>query len=392
MRRSLPVFALFLVALALGACRLWAPAPGALGAEAPVPATQPPASPLPEPIFTAAPTATAAPTLAPSPTPGPPPRLTGSYPIAGDTLVRAEFPLTLEFDRPLDRASVEAGMTISPSVAGALEWPADGTVVFRPEGGWTEPDYEVSLTGIRAADGAPLDEPLTLRFGTGGRGIPVPALMYHHVANLPDDATETQRNWTVSPAAFAEQLHYLAREGWRSISPAQFVAYAEEGHPLPPKPLLITIDDGNRNIYANAYPLIMETALRPVLFVIPSHMGYGGYLSWEMTKELAEAGMIIGIHTQNHIALRGQPNEVLEVEIGEAKREVEERLGLAVDSFCYPFGSYDENTIAVLRAHGYTTAFTLNGLPFQPADDPFRLNRLLVRYETTLEEFAALLP
>ncbi len=396
--RRLAVVIVMLAMMALGACDLWTPVsgpaePSAIAGSgvtpAPIASASTAAPDAPDPTFTPQPPATAAPTIVPSPTPGQPPRLVASYPISGDTVVSPDLPMTLWFDRPPDRTALEAGLVISPTVEGTFEWATDTIVGFRPTNGWTEPAYDVWLSDV---NGAPPAEPLSLHFGTGGRGIPVPALMYHHVAELPGDASETQRNWTVSPAAFAEQLQYLASEGWHSIAPAEFAAYAAEGRPLPPKPVIITIDDGNRDIYTTAYPLIMETNLRPVLYVIPSHMSYGGYFTWEMARELAGQGMTIGVHTLSHIALRGESIDVLQQEIGESRRIVEEELGQAVDSFCYPFGSYDENTIAILRENGYTTAFTLNGLPYQPRDDPYRLNRLLVRYETTLDEFIDLLP
>jgi len=395
--KRVAVVSAILISIMLSGCDLWTPVAGLAEATAPADPVAPIALSTPAPLEASAPTRvpavpTAAPTVAPSPTPGDPVRLTASYPISGDTVVPADRPLILEFDRALDRPSLEAGLVISPTVAGTLEWASDSSVAFRPTNGWTEPLYEVSLAAVRAADGAALAGSASLQFGTGGRGIPVPALMYHHVADLPAEASESQRNWTVSPAAFAEQMHYLEREGWHSVTPAQFAAYAAEGSPLPPKAVMITIDDGARDVYMNACPVLMETSLRAVLFVIPSHMEYGGYISWEMARELAAQGMAFGVHTLNHIALRGEPRDVLQQEIGESKRIVEEELGQKVDSFCYPFGSYDENTISLLQEYGYTTAFTLNGLPYQPGDDPFRLNRLLVRYETTLEEFIDLLP
>lgn len=390
MRRSLVIIAIALLLVTVSACRMWAAVPGGFGgAEDPSPTPPPPTL---APTFTPQPTPTPEPTAAPTPTLGPPPNLVASYPIEGDTVVRAEFPLTLEFDRPLDRGSVEEGLRITPETAGAWEWPVDNVAVFRPEGGWTQGAYEVTVDGVRAVDGVPLGEGLALRFGTGGKGIPVPALMYHDVKELGPEANDVQRTWTVSPEGFAEQMAYLAREGWHTIYPAQFLAYAQEGQPLPPKPVMITIDDGYRSTYETVHPILMEAGLRAVLFVIPSHMGYSAYFDWEMTQELAEAGHEIGIHTLDHLALRGESAGVLDVQVGEAKRQIEEALGRPAEAFCYPFGSYDEATITALREHGYTTAFTLNGLPYQPADDPFRLNRLLVRYETTLEEFAELLP
>jgi len=392
MRRTLIVLGIVLSLVLISACRLWGAVPAGLRPGADPTATPTAAPPTAAPTFTPAPSPTAEPTAAPSPTPGPPPNLVATYPIDGDGVVRAEFPLTLAFDRPLDRASFEVGLSISPATAGTFGWPAEHVAQFYPEGGWTAAEYEVHVAGVRSADGTPLTEPIALRFGTGGRGVPVPALMYHEIKELDLDANEVQRTWTVSPQGFAEQMAFLDREGWHSITPAQFVSYAQEGAPLPPKPVMITVDDGYKSVYEVVDPILAETDLRAVLFVIPSHMGYSAYVTWEMTQELAAAGHEIGVHTLDHVALRGESADVLDVQVGEAKRLIEEAIGRGVDAFCYPFGSFDDGVIAALEAHGYTTAFTLNGLPVQPADEPYLLNRLLVRYETTLEEFAEMLP
>jgi len=338
---------------------------------------------------TEVPSATPSPT--PSPTPGPPPCVVASYPIEGDLAVSAEYPLTLVFDRAVDRGSAEAGLAVSPRVEGFFEWPSDTTLVFRPTDGWTSEAYTVHLSGVRGTDGGIMSEALSLHFGTGGRGVPVPVLMYHHVMHLQEDATELLRTWTVSPAAFEEQMKYLDSEGWQAIAPSALADYFR-GEPLPMRPVIITIDDGNKDIYTNAYPILMETDLRPILYVIPSHMGYGAYFDWDMTEELVKAGFHIGVHSYDHIALRGVDRSTLETQVKFAKDVLEEHLGLTLDSFCYPFGSYDEDTIAALEEHAYTTAFTLNPSLYQTPDAPYQLNRLLVTYDTSLEEFVDLLP
>ena len=61
--------------------------------------------------------------------------------------------------------------------------------------------------------------------------------------------TSLDRTWSVSPEAFSEQMTYLAREGWHSVSPAELYAYLQEGAPLPPKAIIISMDDGYREVY-----------------------------------------------------------------------------------------------------------------------------------------------
>ncbi|HHX64954.1 MAG TPA: polysaccharide deacetylase family protein [Chloroflexi bacterium] len=349
--------------------------------------TEEPATPLPEPTFTPAPTAT----------PGPPPRIVGSYPIHGDEAVSPDHALVIEFDMPMDPGSTEAALSISPTVPGEVRWASDKRLTFVPDGGWpaNEGGYEVVLSvAAHSAQGTPLSEPFSLHFDLGGRGMPIPVLMYHRISVLPDDATALQRTWTVSPDAFAEQMRYLAREGWHSIFPAQIDAYFAQGEPLPIRPVVISMDDGYRDVYTTARPIFIETDLRPVLFVIPEYAGggYAAYLDWPMLQELVADGFGIGAHSWDHSDLRTVADSGLPRQIVESRAVLEEHLGITVDAFCYPYGSFDERVLQALADAGYTTAFTLNPGAYQPPASPYLLNRLLVTYETTLAEFADLLP
>ena len=103
-------------------------------------------TPLADPTYV--PTALPTPSPAPSPTPGPPPRVIASYPIEGDTTVRPDRPLTLVFDRPVDRGSAESGLAASPATEGYFEWPSETTLVFRPTEGWTSEAYTFQLSGV----------------------------------------------------------------------------------------------------------------------------------------------------------------------------------------------------------------------------------------------------
>ena len=348
----------------------------------------------PLPTGTATTTSTATPSPTPTRTPGPAPHVIASYPIDGDLAVRDGYPIVLEFDYPMEDASVAARLAISPTVAGTLDWQSPTQALFAPSAprnaGTT---YELTLeAGARTVAGGTLARPFELRFTTGGRGAPIPILMYHHIKKLDDDATEGQRTWTVSPQAFEEQMRYLLSHGWHSIGPDELVQYLTQGAPLPPRPVMITMDDGYKEVYATVLPLLRDTPLRPVLFIVPGYMGYGDYLNWEQLAELVQAGFLIGSHSYDHANLREQDDAGLEKQIGDSRYRLEDELGITVDAFCYPFGSYDERTLEALQAHGYRSGYTLNPTSFQSPDDPYRLGRRRVDYTMTLDDFCALLP
>lgn len=311
----------------------------------------------------------------------------------------ADAPLVIEFDLAMQSASVETNLVISPTMPGSVTWPYPQRLLFTPKESWHEGvEYVATLhPGALSAAGGALHEPLTLRFrraeaGHIGRGAPVPALMYHQFRELDDDASATQRTWTVSPDAFTEQMRYLAAERWHTISPNELADYLADAEPLPPRAFVLTIDDAYREAYTVAYPLLQELGFRPTLFVISGYIGYGAYVEWEHLHELASAGWIIGCHSYDHIPLRGLSAAELEQQINNAGQILADRLGVPVDSYCYPYGSLDATVVEAIRDAGYRTAFTLNPLAYQPRNDLLRLNRLNVPYDMSLDEFMQILP
>jgi hypothetical protein len=284
--------------------RFDANAPGAL----PVPSTTeaPTLAPSPTASVTSVPSATPTGTAVPTPTLGPPPHVVGSYPLDGDRAVAPDRPLLIVFDQAMDAQSVVASLTISPALPLSLSWPASDRLSALPQGGWPAEGWvEVALNAsARAAAGGTLNAPVKWRLQTGGPGVYLPILMYHHLVSLTADATKGQRTWSVSPDAFADQMAYLIEQGWCTISPAQLVAYLSEGVPLPPRALMITMDDGYKEVYEVAYPVLRDTALRPVLLIAPEYMGHKAYLDWPQLRELAAAGFGGGAHGYDHSNLR----------------------------------------------------------------------------------------
>jgi peptidoglycan/xylan/chitin deacetylase (PgdA/CDA1 family) len=347
-------------------------------------------------------TATCTLTIAPSPTmtipptntPGPSPRVARSYPVDGDEDVGTNRPLIIEFDHPMDTRSVEANFRVSPTTASQVSWTNLRRLVCSPTHGWANGiEYDVALArGARDVHGAAMPDAFRLRFRRDGRGVPIPVLMYHHILRLDEEASKGQRTWTVSPEAFASQMVYLAEHDWQSITPTELAAYLKEGAPLPPRPIIISLDDGYKEVYTTALPVFMRTGLRPVLFIVPDYLGYGAYLNWSQLRKLVSVGFAVGSHGQDHSDLRGADDAELQRQVGDSRALLAEELDTSIDAFCYPFGSYDDRTLAALETHHYLTAFTLNPSFFQSAAEPYRLSRLRVTYDMSLEEFVELLP
>jgi peptidoglycan/xylan/chitin deacetylase (PgdA/CDA1 family) len=237
-----------------------------------------------------------------------------------------------------------------------------------------------------------LEQEVTLHFGLNGRGSPLPVLMYHHVEELGPDASEGKRDWTVSPEAFREQMAYLQQNGFTSISGTALADYMLNGDPLPPRPVVISVDDGNRSFYDNGWPIMQETNLRPLMFIVPQFTDYSGYVNWDELRGLVAGGAWIGSHGYSHRSMGEVPDSELTWELGDSRRVLESELGVTVDAFCFPYGGRTTEALAVMAENGYRTGYSLNPIYWQRPEDPYFVGRLRVDYRTTLEEFAELLP
>lgn len=384
---------LVLAALALSGCQappddpVWAhsglPTPGTPAAQAQPNASL--ATPLPPPSPSPGPTLL--------PTTSPLVQLLATYPVSGDMAVPPERPLSLVFDAPMDRASVEAAMSISPQVTFQFTWESDRQLVATPSEPWSVgTEYILTLNdSAHSTSGGRLAANHTLTFGSGGAGAPIPVLMYHHFGHLDATASQSALDWTVSPEALTEQLAYLQSHAWHTITPTQLADYLAEGKPLPVKPLMITIDDGYREVRDVAH-LFVESGLMPVLFVVTDYTEYSAYLSWPDLAELVAQGFAIGSHSMDHSSLREISDAARERQIVGSKALLEERLGVPVDAFCYPSGSFNQHTKELLAQNGYRIAFSLNETIYQQPDDPFFIGRMRIDYRTTCDDLSAILP
>ncbi|MFO7633320.1 MAG: polysaccharide deacetylase family protein, partial [Caldilinea sp.] len=140
------------------------------------------------------------------------------------------------------------------------------------------------------------------------RQIRVPILMYHYLGTPPADADIYRRDLSVPPERFAAHLDRMLTEGYTTVSLYQVIDALQRNAPLPDKPVVITFDDGYRDNYENAFPLLKERALQATIFVVTDFMDEErpAYLTWDMAREMATAGISIESHGRNHIGLAGK--------------------------------------------------------------------------------------
>ncbi|GIK43281.1 MAG: hypothetical protein BroJett011_71140 [Chloroflexota bacterium] len=224
-----------------------------------------------------------------------------------------------------------------------------------------------------------------------GLTLRVPILMYHYLSVPPAGADVIRRDLSVTPDQFEAQLAYLRQEGYETISLEQLSLALSEKTTLPPKPIILTFDDGYRDHYEHAFPLLRKYSYTATFFVFtqPIDENNVDYLSWDMVKEMHQAGMEFGSHSYRHSDLTGKDVDFLVYEILGSKEAIEERIGEPVRFFCYPSGRYDELTIKVLESANFWGAVTTQWGLEQSFNHRFELKRIRMRGNDTAADLAA---
>lgn len=233
----------------------------------------------------------------------------------------------------------------------------------------------------------------TATFPPPPESLRVPILMYHYVSPLPPDADSLRRGLTVVPEAFEAQLQYLQDAGYETVLLRDLYDALETGRPLPEKPIVLTFDDGYKDHYTHAWPLLEKYGAVGEFFVMatPAHYEAEHYMSWAEMREMAEAGLSIQGHGRDHYDLRNRSYDFLVFQILGIKEAVEAHTGQPVTFFCYPSGKYDSGVTAVVESAGYLGGVTTEWGATETLDNRFTWPRLRVHGSWSLEKFAGVL-
>jgi len=187
------------------------------------------------------------------------------------------------------------------------------------------------------------------------RVVTVPILEYHRVgvdAGLP--------GLTVAPAQFAAEMEWLHGAGYHAISLARLLAALELHAPLPSRPLLITFDDGYRDVLWNAAALLHRLHMPAADFVITDRVGGpdASFLDWRELARLEALGFTIGSHTVHHLPLTALSSEQAFRELRDSRLDLEQHLRVPVWSISYPFGLADGRIARLAARAGYLLGVT----------------------------------
>src|SRR5262249_37459064 len=217
-------------------------------------------------------------------------------------------------------------------------------------------------------------------------------LCYHIVESPHDPRMEISRD------VFLEQLRYLEMTGYTVVPLRDIYEYVSGKRPsLPRNAVAITIDDGWRSTYTEAFPELKKRHFPFTVFIYPAIIGKTSYaLTWKQIREMVAAGVDIESHSYSHPFLTRRRNTTfddkqyadwLQRELKESKQILEKQTGQTVSFLAYPYGDYDHFLVANVKSAGYEAALTCEYGPVTRGMNPFRLRRVVIDKQMDFASF-----
>ena len=218
----------------------------------------------------------------------------------------------------------------------------------------------------------------------GAHTGPVPILEYHVLGAPPADAPYPELY--VPRADFSREMDWLDRNGFQAVTLEQVEDAWWRGGTLPPKPVVLSFDDGYRPQFTFALPELRRHGWAGLLNL----KAEGSDLYESNVEAMIAAGWQLASHTIDHSDLTTLSGASLVREVAESRQILRREYGVPVKSFCYPSGRFDTEVIAAVEAAGYTTATT--EIPgYASREHPYELARLEVLGSSGVEGMAGLL-
>ncbi len=216
----------------------------------------------------------------------------------------------------------------------------------------------------------------------------IPILMYHNVRPIDFKSTNAfVSSLTLPPTQLDQQLTYLAERGFRGVTLREVAEYLQGRRDLPPRPVVLTFDDGFENNRTYAYPVLVARGFVGTFFIVAGLVGKPEYMTWKQVSELATGGMEIGSHTVTHPDLQGSTPAARETELTVSKQMLEQKLGMSVTALSYPSGSFNPEVVVAAERAGYRVAVTTRYSSWLDGNHPMELPRVRIQGTDDLSVF-----
>jgi peptidoglycan/xylan/chitin deacetylase (PgdA/CDA1 family) len=218
----------------------------------------------------------------------------------------------------------------------------------------------------------------------------IPILMYHSISDLDDSDRHPYYRTRTTVKMFEQQVRFLRQNRYRTVSVTEAFRRTQTAKAAE-KLVGITFDDGYKDFYTNAFPILSHYGYSATVFLPTAYIGQASRqfngaecLTWSQARELRTAGVEFGSHTVTHPQLRNVTTDQMRTELRRSKDDIEEKLGERVEAFAYPY-AFPETDLAfvdrlrgALQENDYCSGVTTVIGRARPSESPLFMRRLPV--------------
>ena len=192
----------------------------------------------------------------------------------------------------------------------------------------------------------------------------IPVLAYHNVVSKVTDKNSVD----ISVKKFEEQMKYLKKHHYKTLTMDEFYDWKVNGKKVPRKSVLIVFDDGYRDMYENAFPILKKYDLKATVFVIGYTLELKNlkdrYMSLDEVKNIADNYPNISIESHSYSLHENKRAHEVNYEIAKKDMDVMNSVHKDMKYYAYPFGIRNADYIKALEDSGYKLAFTFGPYDF----------------------------
>ena len=213
---------------------------------------------------------------------------------------------------------------------------------------------------------------------------PTATVLCYHIVEAP-----AAPRMHIDRDTFRQHLRYLEMTGYNVIPLKHLYEYVMgKRATIPKNAVVITIDDGWKSTYTEAFPELQKRKFPFTVFIYPNIIGKTtNALSWKEIREMAQAGVDIQSHSLTHPYLTKRHHrsktekaysEWLVKELAQSRKILEKETGQKVEFLAYPYGDFDDRVAKASARAGYSAALTCEFGPVKQGSDPLRMKRFVI--------------
>lgn len=207
--------------------------------------------------------------------------------------------------------------------------------------------------------------------------LKIPIIMFHYVEQVKDPGDFIRKSLNISPLLFEQQIKNLKEHGYSDYFVKDIPDILEGVVNYSSNSAVLTFDDGYEDFYTDVFPLLKKYNMRATLYVAYNFIGKKGFLTESQITELIESDLVeIGSHTLDHFALKSIKVNTAREQIVGSKKKLEERFGIKIKTFAYPYGSFDNTVEELVKEASYSAAVSVIPGSLQSQDNLFYLSRI----------------